>query len=85
MYANKYLRFGCILQNTTAEDLKRQFVLKFSLSDGTISIFEPPVRNSGIQGGRFLSPQLIVKPGGNRDIPEYYTSKDFFIGTLILC
>lgn len=41
------------------------------------------MRNSGIQGGRFLKPQLIVKPGGSRDIPEYYTSKDFHIGMKI--
>lgn len=84
LYANKYLRFGCVLQNSTPDDLKRKFILNFSLADDTISIYEPQVRNSGIQGGRFLSSQLVVKPGGNPDEPEYYTSKDLYIGTVLI-
>lgn len=80
LYTNKYLRFECTLRNGVAEDEKRQFILKYALADGTISIFETAIRNSGIEGGRFLSSQKVVKPGGNPVIPEYYTSKDLYLG-----
>lgn len=81
--ANKYLRFGCVLDTAHPEDKIRQFILKYSLSDGTISINEPPIRNSGIQGGKFLTAQLVIKPGCNLNAPEYYTSKDFYIGATL--
>lgn len=80
MNAHKSLRFGCILDNVHPEDAVRKFILTYSLADGTISINEPPIRNSGIIGGRFLAAQLIVKPGSNPNMPEYYTSKDFYVG-----
>lgn len=80
--ANKYLRFGCIFDTAHPEDKVRHFVLKYSLADGTISLNEPPIRNSGIQGGKFLSSQLVVKPGCDLNVPEYYTAKDFYIGTV---
>jgi hypothetical protein len=35
-------------------DAERVFVLSYFLMDDTLSIFEPPVRNSGIAGGKFL-------------------------------
>lgn len=82
MNANKYLRFGCVLDTAHPEDKLRHFILKYSLADGTLSLNEPPIRNSGIQGGKFLSSQLVVKPGCDLNVPEYYTSKDFYIGCI---
>lgn len=35
-------------------DAERRFVLSYFLADDTLSVFEPPVRNSGIVGGRYL-------------------------------
>lgn len=78
--ANKFLRFGCELDTVHPEDKNRQFILKYSLSDGKISIYEIARDNSGLQGGKYLSAQLIVKPNGNRNITEYYSCKDFYIG-----
>lgn len=82
-YANKYLRFGCILDSAHPEDKNRKFVLSYCLADGKISIVELHVPNSGIDGGKFLSAQLVVKPGSNPKLPEYYTAKDFYIGKIL--
>lgn len=76
--ANKFLRFGCVLDNAHPEDKRRQFILKFSLFDGTIAINELPLPNSGFKSGKFLKPQLIAKPDSS--IPEYYSYNDFSIG-----
>lgn len=78
--ANKYLRFGCVLDTIHSEDRDRKFILKYSLADGKISIFEPTVDNSGIQGGTFLSAMLVIRPGCDPNKPDYYTCTDFFIG-----
>ncbi|XP_031630857.1 EF-hand domain-containing protein 1-like, partial [Contarinia nasturtii] len=59
--ANKYLRFGCVIDSARPDDQNRQFILKYSLADGKISIHELSITNSGIQGGKYLSPQLIPK------------------------
>jgi len=32
----------------------RQFIVRYYLADDTIEVFEPPVRNSGILGGKFM-------------------------------
>ena len=84
MNANKYLRFGCVLDTAHPEDKIRKFVVMFSLADGKIKINEPPIRNSGIIGGKFLSAQLVVRPGSDPNMPEYYTAKDFYIGAVLL-
>lgn len=84
MNANKNLRFGCVLDTAHPEDQIRQFILIYSLADGKIKINEPPIRNSGIQGGKFLNAQLIVKPGSDPNFPEYYSAKDFSIGATLI-
>ena len=33
---------------------ERKFVLSYFLADDTLSIFEPPQRNTGITGGKYL-------------------------------
>lgn len=81
--ANKHLRFGCVLDNAHPEDKIRQFILKISLADQKISIVEISLKNSGIPGGKFLSSQLIVKPDSNPDKPEYYATKDLWIGAIL--
>lgn len=78
--ANKYLRFSCVLDTAHPEDMNRKFILKYALSDGKLSIIERPQSNSGIPSGKFLAPQLVVIPGSDPKIPEYYTAKDLTIG-----
>jgi hypothetical protein len=48
-----------------------------------ITIHEPPVRNSGIIGGKFLERTRVAKPSSTPDHPEYYGPKDFSIGAEI--
>lgn len=80
---NKYLRYGCVLDSAHPEDSIRRFVLSLLLADGTISVMESKIRNSGIRGGRFLSPTKVWKPDCDPNAPEYYTARDFYIGTII--
>jgi DUF1126 PH-like domain len=53
----------------SAADAGRRFVLSYFLMDDSMLLFEPPVRNSGIVGGKFLERQRVYKPGGE----ETYT------------
>lgn len=80
--ANKYLRFGCALDSARPEDQDRQFILKYSLADGKIGINELSITNSGIRGGKYLSPQLIAKNDCFKNEPDYYTCKDLYIGKI---
>lgn len=48
-----------------------------------VKIYEPPQRNSGILGGKFLERTKVRKPGTTIDNPEFYTPADFKIGAKI--
>ena len=56
------LGFHCAL-NVTLNFVYR-FIVSYFLSDDTILVFEPPQRNSGILGGKFLERGRIKKPDG---------------------
>ncbi|KAL6265166.1 hypothetical protein P5V15_005251 [Pogonomyrmex californicus] len=80
----KKLRYSARMDAVHLEDEDRDFILMYSLSDGTIQINEIEKRNSGRREGCFLSSRLIPKPCSTRNInPEYYTPQDFFIGARI--
>jgi hypothetical protein len=57
-------------------DLARRFVLSYFMMDDTVQVYEPPVRNSGIAGGKFLERQKVYKPGSE----EVYTYMDLYVG-----
>lgn len=42
------LRFKARLDTTKPIDMDRRFIISYFLSDDTIAVFEPPVRNSGM-------------------------------------
>ena len=65
------------------EDRNRRFIISYRLSDDMVSIFEPPQRNSGIIGGKFLEATRISKPNCDVENPEYYGPGDFAIGATI--
>ena len=48
-----------------------------------ITIHEPPIRNSGRIGGKFLERTRVGKPGCPPDKPEFYGPQDFKIGSVI--
>lgn len=80
---SKKLRYSARMDAVHPEDEGRDFVLEYSLSDGTVQINEIEKRNSGRHEGCFLSFRLIPKPCTGKDNPEYYTPQDFFIGARV--
>ena len=61
-------------------DEDRQFVLSYFMNDDTISVFEPPIRNSGMIGGKFLERGIKYKQGTE----ERYSYKDLYVGAEII-
>jgi len=68
---------GCKL--LPADDV-RLFVISYYLADDTIQIYEPPIRNSGIIGGKYLERCHLKKPHA---VNQEYRSRDLFIGARI--
>lgn len=64
-------------------DAKRRFILSYFLSNDMISIYEPPVRNSGIIGGKYLGKTRVAKPGSSTENAVYYGPADLTIGSTI--
>ena len=73
------LRFKAKMITTKPEDVDRSFIITYFLADDTIAVYEPPIRNSGVIGGKFLQRQKVKKPTG-----EQYTPKDLYIGAKII-
>ena len=72
-----------IQESFRPEDKNRCFIIYYRLADDMLTIYEPPVRNAGIIGGKFLERTRATKPGSSVDNPEFYTPADFQIGALI--
>lgn len=63
----KVLRFrGKFVNPKSVVDQTRHFVVTFFLIDDTMAIYEPPQRNSGVVGGKFL----------DRGVYNHYTSSN---------
>jgi Ca2+-binding EF-hand superfamily protein len=82
------LRFVARMDTSRPIDVDRRFTVFFHLSDDTITIFEPPQRNSGIIGGKFMERGRIAKPresaGGDEGSPsQYYLSGDLWVGAQV--
>ncbi len=73
------IRFAAKLVSRTPEDKDRDFVVTYYLADDTLGIFEPPKRNSGIVGGKFLERGRVKKFGTN----EYFKGGDLYVGAKI--
>ena len=67
-------------QHLSYSDIDRIFILSYFLSDDTIAIFEPPARNSGIIGGKFLERNSGLKKPGT---VEPYMENDVYVGALL--
>lgn len=77
------LRFLARMDTTKPIDMDRRFIISYFLSDDTILVFEPPVRNSGIHGGKFLERSRIKKPDQplySTKMSQYYLSDDLYVG-----
>eukprot|EP01050_Picozoa_sp_SAG11_P024075 SAG11_NODE_5027_length_1686_cov_3.250788_1_plen_287_part_00 len=75
----KILRFQAHMVTDKPEDVDRQFIIAIYLADDTVAVYEPPMRNSGIIGGKFLERGRAIDPatGG------YYMPTDFFVGAQV--
>jgi hypothetical protein len=75
----KILRFLARLDNSSPEDSGRVFVIKYFLADDTVAVFEPPQKNSGVIGGKFLERCRIKKPNSH----EFFCQADFYTGAVL--
>ncbi|XP_067150955.1 EF-hand domain-containing protein 1 [Apteryx mantelli] len=80
---HKVLRYQVVLESPNPEDRKRRFILSYFLSNDMISIYEPPVRNSGIIGGKYLGKTRVPKPSSTTENATYYEPSDLTIGSTI--
>ncbi|XP_069492602.1 EF-hand domain-containing family member C2 [Ambystoma mexicanum] len=81
------LRFAAKLVTDNPIDKERTFIISFFLSDDTILVYEPPQRNSGVLGGKFLERSQVRKPGQEifkSEMSEYFKAQDLFVGAKVL-
>ncbi|TMW58062.1 hypothetical protein Poli38472_013536 [Pythium oligandrum] len=69
------LRFAARLISTRKEQTQRRFIITYFLTDDTLSIYEPELRNSGVVNGKFLERGAYKKPDGTR-----YLMDDLSVG-----
>ncbi|XP_020851710.1 EF-hand domain-containing family member C2 [Phascolarctos cinereus] len=77
------LRFLAKLDTEDCVDKDRRFIISYYLSDDTLSVYEPRMRNSGVLGGKFLERGRIKKPGQllfKSEPSEFYKAQDLFVG-----
>ncbi|XP_034144941.1 EF-hand domain-containing family member C2 isoform X2 [Esox lucius] len=80
------LRFMGKMVTDNPIDAERVFIISFHLSDDTISVFQPPQRNSGVLGGRFLERGRVKKPGQElfkSEMSQYFSAQDLYVGARI--
>lgn len=81
------LRFLAKIQTNDQIQADRRFIISYFLSDDSIYVFEPTVKNSGITSGKFLERGKVKKPGQpqySTQLPEYYTFKDIYVGAVLI-
>ncbi|XP_047130574.1 EF-hand domain-containing family member C2 isoform X1 [Hydra vulgaris] len=79
---SKVLRFVAMQNTKQVIEVDRRFIISYFLSDDTFLIFEPPQRNSGLIGGKFLERGRVRKPNSE----TYYSAQDLYVGNHIeLC
>lgn len=61
------------------EDVNRRFIVSYFMADDTLLVFEPPQRNSGISGGKFLERSKVKRP----DSDDLYRPTDLYVGAVI--
>ena len=72
---NRQVCFFASLLSGGLDDVDRRFVITYYVSDSTLKVQEPPIRNSGFTGGVFLSRRAVKTPSGE---PMLYS--DLYVG-----
>eukprot|EP00286_Rhodomonas_abbreviata_P008993 CAMPEP_0181342122 /NCGR_PEP_ID=MMETSP1101-20121128/30821_1 /TAXON_ID=46948 /ORGANISM="Rhodomonas abbreviata, Strain Caron Lab Isolate" /LENGTH=735 /DNA_ID=CAMNT_0023453537 /DNA_START=211 /DNA_END=2413 /DNA_ORIENTATION=+ len=75
----KVLRFVGKLEHAVGFDVERVFTITYFLDTDELSIFEPPVKNSGRTGGKFMERCKVRRPGSS----DYYSEADLYLGARI--
>jgi Ca2+-binding EF-hand superfamily protein len=75
----KILRFVAQLDTRAPEDRERLFIVPYYLADDTIIVYEPPARNSGIMGGKWMERCRVKMPGST----QFYTARDLHVGQMM--
>ncbi len=57
-----------------------RFVISYHLAEDMISIFEPPFKTLGFEGGKFLERCKLAKPGTS----ERYRAQDLYLGARLV-
>ena len=85
--AGTTLRFTSILasgaggKEPSVVDKGRVFIITYYLENDTMAIFEPPVKNSGLWGGKYLERQPVFHPGSTT---QRYAPTDLCVGAKIV-
>ena len=80
------LRYMASLDTEKAIDADRRFIVSYYLSDNSLSVYEPLVRNSGIIGGKFIERSKVLKEYGLDSTTQrrvYYEPQDLYIGAAV--
>eukprot|EP00281_Chroomonas_sp_CCMP1168_P014460 CAMPEP_0206216454 /NCGR_PEP_ID=MMETSP0047_2-20121206/2729_1 /ASSEMBLY_ACC=CAM_ASM_000192 /TAXON_ID=195065 /ORGANISM="Chroomonas mesostigmatica_cf, Strain CCMP1168" /LENGTH=645 /DNA_ID=CAMNT_0053638801 /DNA_START=28 /DNA_END=1965 /DNA_ORIENTATION=+ len=64
------------------DDHKRRFVVSYFMGDGSISIYEPPIQNSGFMGGKFLERQRVIRHNSATGFGDWMSENDLLLETL---
>merc|ERR1711865_16864 len=75
----KILRFVAQLDTRAPEDRERLFIISYYMADDTITVYEPPARNSGIMGGKWMERCRVKMPGSS----QFYTAAQLRVGATI--
>ncbi|CBY19533.1 unnamed protein product [Oikopleura dioica] len=79
------LRFVARIRTNDKTQQSRKFVISYFLYD-TVQVFEPPIRNSGISGGKFCERMRMATPGQDKfsgASRNFYSLEDFYVGAEI--
>lgn len=80
------LRFVARLQTKDPIQADRRFIISYFLSDDSLMIHEPTLKNSGINGGKFLERCKVKRPNQppySTKLPDYYSHRDLFVGAVL--
>ncbi len=73
------LQFKAKMDTQDRINMERRFVISFFLADDTLTINEEKIKNSGIDGGKFLERKKLRIPSGER----YFVAEDFALGRVM--
>ena len=75
----KVLRFKASLTSTKPTDQGREFIICYFMNNNTLQVQEPPQKNTGVMGGKFLQRKKYKHPEDDR----HYSYRDFYAGAVV--